>query len=504
VRGPSAAPASLRSVRESPAFVAVPAPPRLAGHGRLRSLTGRAVALPAVLGTVAMGACVGLCTALVLAAAERPSFLSGPARHGFPAWMVGPLAHRASALPASPPALQADLARVLALLGIAWLVAWLCADRVPAAVLWGAAITAEAVLLLGPPLSLTDLFNYLHYGRMRPLHGLDPYTALPLATPHDAAYPYSNWRHLPSPYGPLFTLGTEALAPLSLPVAYWTLKAILLGASVGTLALVASTARRLGRSPQAAVALVAFNPLVLVYGVGGAHNEPLVLLPAVAAVALVVRGWDAPADARRAWTDAAAGACVVLAAGVKPSVVLLAPLVVLGARRRWWAAGGAVAAGALTLLVTVAAYGGHLPATSVQERLVTPLSVVNVLAALAGHGGLTAGDRTLAHVALALACIGAAAAVAYRRRRLPGAAGLAMLAAVLTLGWTMPWYVWWVLPFAALARTRALAGACVLLTAWLALGAVPQMPRLIHAVHFYPTRSAAGRANHLYTERYLR
>jgi hypothetical protein len=79
-----------------------------------------------------------------------------------------------------------------------------------------------------------------------------------------------------------------------------------------------------------------------------------------------------------------------------------------------------------------------------------------------------------------------------------------MLASVLTLGWTMPWYVWWVLPFAALARTRALAGACVLLTAWLALGAIPQMPRLIHAFGYYPTRSAAGRANHLYTERYLK
>jgi hypothetical protein len=94
--------------------------------------------------------------------------------------------------------------------------------------------------------------------------------------------------------------------------------------------------------------------------------------------------------------------------------------------------------------------------------------------------------------------------VLHRRARLPGAAGLVMLAGVLTLGWTMPWYVWWILPFAALARTRALAGACVVLTAWLALGAIPQMPRLIHDAHFYPTRSAVGRANHDRTERYLR
>ena len=57
---------------------------------------------------------------------------------------------------------------------------------------------------------------------------------------------------------------------------------------------------------------------------------------------------------------------------------------------------------------------------------------------------------------------------------------------------------------AALARTRAVAAACVVLTAWLALGAIPQMPRLIHSVHFYPTRSVAGRVNHDLTERYLR
>jgi len=43
----------------------------------------------------------------------------------------------------------------------------------------------------------------------------------------------------------------------------------------------------------------------------------------------------------------------------------------------------------------------------------------------------------------------------------------------------------------------------VLLTVWLALGAIPQMPKLLHDAGYYPTRSAVGRANHLYTERYL-
>src|SRR3954467_3132914 len=144
------------------------------------------------LGTAALGVAVGICAAIALAAAERPSFLSGPARHGFPAWMVGPLRGRFGALPASPPALQADLVRVLALVAIAWLIAWWCADRIPPVALWAAVLAAHVVLLLGPPLSLTDIFNYLHYGRMQPLSGLNPYVSLPIAARADAAYPYSN------------------------------------------------------------------------------------------------------------------------------------------------------------------------------------------------------------------------------------------------------------------------------------------------------------------------
>ncbi|HEX7300148.1 MAG TPA: polyprenol phosphomannose-dependent alpha 1,6 mannosyltransferase MptB [Solirubrobacteraceae bacterium] len=453
------------------------------------------------LGATALGVTVGVSTAIVLVAAERPGPLSGPAQHGFPSWMVGPLAHRLPGLPDSPPMLQADVTRALAVMGIAWLVALACAWRMPSPLVWAAVTAAQVVLLLGPPFSLTDVFNYLHYGRMPATYGLNPYVALPLAARADPAYRFSNWHHLPSPYGPLFTLFTEALAPLSLPVASWLWKGVLLGASLGTLAVVARAARRMGRSPQAAVVLVGLNPLVLVYGIGGEHNDALMVLCGAGAVALALAGRDEP---ERPWLDAGAGACAVLAAGFKPSAVLLAPLVVLGCRRRLHALAGAGAAGALVLAVVVLAYGGHLPSTGVQERLVNPLSVPNVLAALAGHGGLTPHDRGLAHAALGLAAVAAAAVVAWRRAWLPGAAGLIMLAGVLTLGWTMPWYVWWVLPFAAIARTRALAAACVVLTAWLALGAIPQLPKLIHSFGYYPTRSVAGRTNHLYTERYLK
>jgi hypothetical protein len=396
--------------------------------------------------------------------------------------------------------LQDDLTRALALLGIAWVVASICAARVPAPLVWIGVVASQGVLLLGPPLSLTDVFNYLHYGRMAATYGLNPYVALPITAPQDAAYRFSNWHHLPSPYGPLFTLLTEGLAPLHLATAYWSWKAILLATSIGTLVLVSIAAKRLGRPPQAAVAFVGLNPLVLIYGIGGDHNESLMVLCAVAAVTLAIIGRDEQASP---WWDAAAGACIVLAAGFKPSSALLVPVVVVACRRRLPARGGAGGAGVLVLAVVGLAYGGHLPSAGIQDRLVNPLSVPNVLAALAGHGGETAHDRTLAHVALGLAALGATAAVAWRRAWLPGAAGLVMLASVLTLGWTMPWYVWWVLPFAALSRSVTLKVATVAVTVGLALGAVPQSTQLIHQFGYYPTRTPVGHADHLEFERLL-
>jgi hypothetical protein len=456
--------------------------------------------LGAALGVTALGVASGVCAAIALAAAERPSPLSGPARHGFEAWLVGPLAHRLPGLTLHPDALQLDFTLALVVLAVAWIVATLCASKLRAPVVWTAVVACQVLVALGPPLALTDVFNYLHYGRMAALYGLNPYHALPLAAPFDPAYQFSNWHHLPSPYGPLFTLVTEGLAPLGVAGAYWAWKVIVLAGSLGTLAIVAWAARRLGRSPQAAIVFVGLNPLVLVYGVGGLHNEPLMLLGIVGAVALVLRGRDEGASP--AW-DAAAGVSAALAAGIKPSAIVIVALVVLGARRRLWALAGAAVAGYATACVVEFAYGGWLPAVGIQARLVTPLSVPNVLAALAGRGALDATGQHVADVAFAVIACAAIAAVAWRRQWLIGAAGIAMLGSILTLGWTMPWYVWWVLPFAALIRTRALALACVVLSVWLGSGAIPQAQSLMHAAGYRPTRTVAGRADHVYLERLL-
>jgi Glycosyltransferase family 87 len=470
----------------TPSVVAPPARrSRLAraalGHGT------RVACATALLGSV------GVSLAIVVAAAQRPSFLSGPARHGFPAWMVGPLGHLWPSLTADRVTLEARFVGALVVLFACWLVASALAPRVQVAWIAAALVAVHAVYFLAPPLSLTDVFNYLHYGRMGTTFGLNPYADLPVAAHQDSAYVYSNWHHLPSPYGPLFTLVTYALAPLPLATAYWAWKAIVALAGLGCLAIVWWLARRTGRSPQRALAFAGLNPLVLAYGLGGAHNDGLVVVLALGAVALVVAG-----------RDAGAGALSVAGVATKLALVPLVPLVVMGARRRMPALAGVIAVGAATAAAVQLLFDGHLPATGLQEKLATPLSVPSVAAVVAGAGGVTPHVRTVCQVLLAVAVLAACVAVARRREHLVAACGAVMLAAVLTLPWTMPWYVGWVLPFAALARSRWLAAACVVLTVWLALGAIPQMPRLIHSVGYYPTRSAAGKANHDFTERLLK
>jgi hypothetical protein len=412
-------------------------------------------------------------------------------------WLLGPLAGSLPHLTTDVIQLRADMTTALVVLFVAWLVAWRTAPALPVPIVAGAVGLAQVVFLLGPPLPLTDVFNYIVYGRMA-AHGLNPYTHLPIVAPHDAAYALSNWHHLPSPYGPLFTLLSEPIALLPLPAAFWAWKVVVVGSALGALALVWWLARRLGRSPQRALACAGLCPVTLAFGIGGFHNDMPAVLCVMAAVACLLRGAeirDGASRAAPAW-DAGAGALVIVAAGLKPSFAIVVPLVVLGARRRVPAAGGAAGAALLVGILTLVAFGGALPAVGLQGRLVNPLSLPNVLGVAAGRGGADATVRAVARDALVVVVLVGCVLVAWRRRWAPAAIGLVLLAGVLSLSWVMPWYLSWSLPFAALARPRALAPLAVVACLWLGVAGIPQMPKLVHDIGWYPTRSATGHANH--------
>lgn len=443
---------------------------------------------------------------LAIVAAQRPSVLSPPSLRGALAtptadWTLGPLHALAVHAPTAPGVLHRDMLLVLIAVGIAWLVAWLCADALPMRAIAGVIALVHAVLFLGPPLPLTDVFNYGLYGRMAAIHHLNPYRAVPAQASGDPLYGLANWHHLSSPYGPLFTLLHEGLGVVGVHGWLWAWKVVVLASSLGCLALVAALAGRLGVGRRRAVAAVGLSPLLLIGEVGGLHQD----LPAVAcllgAAWCLVRGRDADAPA---WVAPVAGALAVAAAGIKPSFAIVLGIVVLGSDRRLAAAAGAAGAGLLVGAVMVGLYGGALPDVSTQSLLVSPLSVPNLLGLVAGHGGADHLVRTVAQGTLLAVAVAVTLAVALDRRRALSALGVLLFASVLALSWVMPWYLVWALPFIALSRPRALAPLAVVATCWLTLGGLPTLPGILHAAGYFPTRLATGHANHAEFERLVK
>src|ERR1019366_4863653 len=235
------------------------------------------------------------------------------------------------------------------------------APRLPLRWIVAAILAVHVIFLLSPPLALTDLFNYVNYGRMEVVHHLNPYTTIPISEPHnDPSYILSNWHQLLSPYGPLFTLLTFAVVPLGVAGSFWALKGILALASLATIFLVWRCAQMLGRNPRAAIVLVGLNPIVLVWGLGGDHNDFLMLACIMLGFYLLIRGsgdrrdagaetppaGHAPARAGRptahdlkAWllplsaTDMGIGGAFVLAIAIKASAAVLLPVMLEGLLR---------------------------------------------------------------------------------------------------------------------------------------------------------------------------
>jgi hypothetical protein len=316
-------------------------------------------------------------------------------------------------------------------------------------------------LVLSPPLELTDMFNYLGYARLGGLHGLNPYTHVIAFEPADPIYRWATWKHLLSPYGPLFTLGTYATAHLSIAAAYWVLKTTTVCAAVGFVALVARIARQLGRDPRLPLLFVAANPLFLLYTVGAFHNDVFMLVPAMAAVSLMLDG-----------RDASAGAALALAVAVKFNAVLLLPFLLIApgsVRRALRLAAGAVLAAAPLAAASIAAFGIALPNLSDQSSLVTAFSVPNMVGTLLGIGGATHSVLMIAELALVLVVV----VLLVRRRDWLSGAGWATLALLASLAWLMPWYITWVLPFAAVGSSVRLRRAALAFTLFLILAFVP-------------------------------
>ncbi len=396
---------------------------------------------------------VAVTVRVALAAAAAPSFLVPASRGGFPGWLAGPL-------PGGPDLTPTGFGIGLALqfggyLAVLW--GW---RAISPRVLLGAVVLLHLIVLLAPPLLSADVFGYLDYAHLGTT-GIDPYVHGAAADPTGVLRPFVRWHDIPSPYGPLFTLASYGLAPLGPGGGLWTLKVLTALCSLGCVALTWSIAKGLGRPAVAAAAFVGLNPFLLLFAVGGAHNDLLVVLLTLAGVACVV-----------STKERGAAASIVAAAGMKASAGLVAPFMLVAARpaaRRRMIATGLVAVAVLGA-IAVAGFGTHafdfLNQISSQQRLVATRSVPNRLALLIGFSGEDAGVRLTAHALLAIG-LGVAFVRALRGADWISCAGWATLTVLVTTTWLLPWYVVWLTPLAALGSDRRLRVATLCLCAYL-------------------------------------
>jgi hypothetical protein len=418
--------------------------------------------------------------AIVAFAVSGPSTLVPRSNEVFPGWESGPLHLLFHGLPHDPRALGYGLSVVLVAMLVAYFVVMATAGSLSMRTIVVCVLALHVILLMSPPLQLTDMFNYLGYARLGSLHGLNPYTHVISAEVHDPVYRMSTWHNLRSPYGPLFTAVSYLLPLGSLAASYWLVKVLTVLASLAFIVLVWHIARALGRDPRYALVFVAFNPVYLVYAIGGFHNDFFMLVPSLGAVALLL--------ARR---DRGAGAVLMLAVAVKFTAILLLPFLLVAvrpARRRMLdILVGAVAAAVPLFVLSVALFGASLPNLQDQSTLLTWFSIPNSVGLLLGSGG----TPTLLHL-FDLGVVIAVILLLRRRGDWISRAGWATLALLASLAWLMPWYVIWLAPLAALGASPRLRRATLVMTVFLVLTFIPAMQIFLQGEGLNPLGTPAG------------
>jgi hypothetical protein len=324
----------------------------------------------------------------------------------------------------------------------------------------------HAVVLLGPPLASTDIFSYQAYARMGAVYGINPYTHGPYANSPDPVFQYvgAKWSTIPSAYGPVFTVFSYLLAPLTIAASVYAYKSIAVLASLALVAVVWRCAKLRGVDPVKAAALVGLNPLLVIYGVGGGHNDLLMLLAMVGGVYAIL-----------ASRERVGGGLSMVAIGVKLTAGLVLPFALAAggaeghnrAGRRRLAVGASLGLAALAAL-SFGVFGAgsiHVLGTVIKSQSEGDwLSIPGVISTKLGLPGV---GRVAGFV---LAGVFTLTVLWLLRRVWRGqmdwldGAGWAMLAMLVASSSLLPWYVAWLLPLAALGRDRRLATTAIVFT----------------------------------------
>ncbi|MBI5878530.1 MAG: hypothetical protein HZB53_12850 [Chloroflexi bacterium] len=352
-----------------------------------------------------------------------------------------------------------------------------CASGVISRQVWVLTLSAGMVFALimvwTYPVGAVDVYDYIFRGRMWMAHGLNPLVVAPEQAPGDPWLPFVAWSTYPSPYGPLWAtisafLCTLAGSDLLVNLLVFKLAAI---ASLSVVSLLTASLLKGSGRALSGVLFLAWNPLVLFEAAVNGHNDIFMLLFAALSLWLFQR--------RR---HPAAWACAALAAQIKIVAVALSPALALAViieasrvHRNWRSAVRSLIVGALAWLIVFA--GAYAPwwagdATLdgiwlLQDRFTSSAATVLKLGLEALDYPANAGESArLAALAAALAVMGYASLLAWRRRSALPEITLGVFWPVVALGtlWFQPWYVMWLVAWAALGgpaqrRTAALCAA---------------------------------------------
>lgn len=300
-------------------------------------------------------------------------------------------------------------------------------------------------LLLLPATPGDDLARYLWEGRIQ-LHGINPYLLAPdspaLTHFRDAAWAGINHRNYSAIYPPAAELTFRALAALSAgPLAH---KLLYAAADL----LTAGLLLRLTRSPAAA-AWYAWNPLVIYSFAGAAHYDSLMLAALVGAVCLLDTRGSSPSWQRTCGSASLLGVAIAL----KIVPALLLPVwcfALLGKDGDWRRPALALSFALLPLPALAWAFFGW-PAAPIFQPLkdfayVTRLNDAFWWIVEATAWPNIAQKNGAYQAAVALGCL--SCAIIFRRDF--SRALLWTLGAALLLSPALhPWYLAWILPFAA-------------------------------------------------------
>jgi hypothetical protein len=324
----------------------------------------------------------------------------------------------------------------------------------------------NGLVLVAPPLLSTDLFSYIAYGRLGGTYGINPYLYGPNVISFDPLYHLVGlqWQHTPTAYGPLFTALSYPLAGLNIATSVFAYKGIAALSLLAVVVLVWHAAQLRGIDPIKAVALVGLNPVIVIYGVGGGHNDMLMLALLVAGIYVLLRQ-----------REGTGGAMIIAATAIKLTAGMLLPFAIAASAGRRVAtsgrarivAGAAIAAAAFGILGLVMFGSGTLHLLGTLSTIQGEGGIHSIPGFILNALGLTDLDPlvgSLLRVGYAIWLVWLMWRVWIGELDWITAAGWATVGLLISAGLLMPWYIAWLIPLAALSSDRRLWFTAIALT----------------------------------------